>query len=903
MSGLRGKRTRVDVEFPATSVPEFAAVVDSVKKTKLKAANKNFLKRMSASKIDGTCSIARFVTVQRNIKPEEVEPDTTELENWRCSMCNTDLVYIRKDAQRVCPSCGEASFFQEMTRHDIISQGYCAATSYLYKRHNHFKTCLKRTQGRETTSISPEVIELVKNELTKMRIYDMDEVDHFVVKGILKKLRQNKYYNNSVQITTIVTGKVSPQMSREQEDCLMQMFERIQKPFEKIIAEKSRQNMLSYSFLIHKFLQIMNWDEFLPYFPLLVSADKIQVQDAIWKELCNEVGFEYLSAGGTRHMTLLIIASASLGSIEDALATTVSMLAMLTVGTTPLSDKHAAGGRQVMLLSDRREHLRAVHAELMVVKGDSYTTSFMVAGVSAEAMLLAAKAAVIFATYAYASEGVDVPTLDTVVFATPRVDVIQTTGRILRKHKDKKRPLVVDFIDVFSVFKNQFSKRLRYYKKLGARVTHMDQYLNPYDVKHYAPSAENQAADKASEILFIVFKSVLSEFGVKISDLAGGTTDSGSDVKAMCVNFLLRQHKVSWDWCVCHLADRAAEHAFGTSADPQKSKNKDARAVVQLVIKAASKVNQSHVFKQKLDEAQLEMTGEVLKIRKHAPQRWLSLVHVMERIIRLWHVFRKVYANDGVEFPLDKGDNKDDILQLYSLLQPLAAITRDGQYGAVPMSAEMHMAFAELKQEVLDTTKPLRVFDIPPTPDSPAALQSDEEFPVTGKTAKKPLPHKLVEPAALRPVAAKTRGLLGEALVEKLYGRVWDEDRADPSPFRNAAVLLTPSYKDSKFLDAYALTEGDAQHLSESKAHLAPTLDDEVQSALDASWEDIRTRASDAARKKHAEAATVTDGQPPLKRFCTPNGAAKPRFASLARSRTSHQSADESDGDSALAKR
>eukprot|EP00752_Nemacystus_decipiens_P002422 g2283.t1 len=354
----------------------------------------------------------------------------------------------------------------------------------------------------------------------------------------------------------------------------------------------------------------------------------------------------------------------------------------------------------------------------------------------------------------------------------------------------------------------------------------------PLPIMHYGIDLWQCKTSGLNEILFIVFKSVLSEFGVKISDLAGGTTDSGSDVKAMCVNFLLRQHKVSWDWCVCHLADRAAEHAFGTSADPQKSKNKDARAVVQLVIKAASKVNQSHVFKQKLDEAQLEMTGEVLKIRKHAPQRWLSLVHVMERIIRLWHVFRKVYANDGVEFPLDKGDNKDDILQLYSLLQPLAAITRDGQYGAVPMSAEMHMAFAELKQEVLDTTKPLRVFDIPPTPDSPAALQSDEEFPVTGKTAKKPLPHKLVEPAALRPVAAKTRGLLGEALVEKLYGRVWDEDRADPSPFRNAAVLLTPSYKDSKFLDAYALTEGDAQHLSESKAHLAPTLDDEPSLGL-----------------------------------------------------------------------
>ena len=288
------KRSRVNFDFPEGKVAEFYDVVGSAKKTKLKNPSNKFLKRMSATKITGSCSIERFVQVDRDIKAPTMEPDKTETENWRCSLCNTDLIYIRKDAQRVCPSCGEASFFQEMTRGDIISQGYCSASSYLYKRHNHFKTCLKRTQGKETTSISTEVVELVKNELTKMRIYDMDEVDHTRVKTILKKLRQNKYYNNAVQITTRITGRVSPQMSQEQEDCLIQMFERIQKPFEKIIAGKSRQNMLSYSFLIHKFLQIMNWDEFLPFFPLLVSSDKIQVQDSIWKELCGEVGFEYL---------------------------------------------------------------------------------------------------------------------------------------------------------------------------------------------------------------------------------------------------------------------------------------------------------------------------------------------------------------------------------------------------------------------------------------------------------------------------------------------------------------------------------------------------------------------------------------------------------------------------------
>lgn len=386
---------------------------------------------------------------------------------------------------------------------------------------------------------------------------------------------------------------------------------------------------------------------------------------------------------------------------------------------------------------------------------------------------------------------------------------------------------------------------------------------------------------------------MLAESGIQLSDLAGGTTDSGSDVRAMCVNFLLESHKVSWDWCGCHLADRAAEHAFGTSADPQKSKNKEARRVVQLVIKAAAKVNQSHIFKQKFDEAQLDTLGEVLKISKHAPQRWLSLVRVMERIIRLWHVFRKVYANEGVEFPLDKDNNKDDILQLYSLLQPLSAITRDGQYGAVPMSAEIHLAFAVLKQEVLDPEQPLRVFDIPATPGSPEAEQANEEH--DGKKGKPPSPHKMVEPEDLRPVTIKTREELAKALVQKLYSRVWDDETPDPSPFRDNAVLLTPSYKDSDFLKALGLTIADSAHLAESKANLAPTTDEEVEGKLDGCWVDIKRRALEAARKQRS--ASGNGDPPPFKRLCTASTTAgKPRFASLSRTKVRGDTDDGNDG-------
>lgn len=415
-------------------------------------------------------------------------------------------------------------------------------------------------------------------------------------------------------------------------------------------------------------------------------------------------------------------------------------------------------------------------------------------------------------------------------------------------------------------------------------------------MKHYAPSVEAQEQGKASEILFTIFQATLAEYGINVSDLAGGTTDSGSDVKAMCVNILLALYQIWWDWCDCHLADKAAENAFGTSADPQKSKNKEAREVVKLVIKSAAKVNQSTTFKQKFDEAQLDLLKETLKITKHAPQRWLSLVRVMERIIRLWHVLRKVYLDAGEEFPLDKDNNKDDILQLYSLLQPLCAITRDGQYGAVPMAAEMHMAFGLLKTHTLDPDQPLRVYDIPPTPSSPAAEKADEEC----EGGKPPLPSKLVPADELRPVTRKTRKELSKALVQRLFGRVWDKDTPDPSPFRDASVLLTPPFNTGEYLEALRLTADDGELLPASKMGLAPTTDEEVTAKIEGSWADITSRASKAAREEHRRSkSTDGDGEPPSKRrrlagFSSRATTISNRFASFGRGASgSTEGADE----------
>ena len=70
-------------------------------------------------------------------------------------------------------------------------------------------------------------------------------------------------------------------------------------------------------------------------------------------------------------------------------------------------------------------------------------------------------------------EGFDVPTLNTLVMATPRPDIDQIVGRILRVEKAGRavHPLIVDIVD--PQFKRQFGARNTLYKKRQYRVTRM----------------------------------------------------------------------------------------------------------------------------------------------------------------------------------------------------------------------------------------------------------------------------------------------------------------------------------------------------------------------------------------------------------------------------------------------
>ena len=127
--------------------------------------------------------------------------------------------------------------------------------------------------------------------------------------------------------------------------------------------------------------------------------------------------------------------------------------------------------RQMLILSERRNHLIELET---ILKHYNYTSiGYYTGGMKQEALDASATKQILLGTFQLAQEGMDVPTLNTLVLASPVSSIEQAIGRIQRqqKHSRKYQPLVIDIIDEFSIFERQGMKRLAFYRK------------NKYDIK------------------------------------------------------------------------------------------------------------------------------------------------------------------------------------------------------------------------------------------------------------------------------------------------------------------------------------------------------------------------------------------------------------------------------------
>jgi superfamily II DNA or RNA helicase len=132
-----------------------------------------------------------------------------------------------------------------------------------------------------------------------------------------------------------------------------------------------------------------------------------------------------------------------------------------------LCDGHPA--RRVLVLSERISHLNTI--ELMLE--GKYTVGYYIGGMKSEERNEGAhNVRVLLASYQMASEAMNIKSLNSVVFASPRKRVEQSSGRILRVKKEDRvvHPVIVDIIDSHTMYLSQWQKRMEYYRKCAYQI-------------------------------------------------------------------------------------------------------------------------------------------------------------------------------------------------------------------------------------------------------------------------------------------------------------------------------------------------------------------------------------------------------------------------------------------------
>ena len=211
-----------------------------------------------------------------------------------CINCgNNNLTYKSLESEVFCNKCGyteKVLFENDKTSYKETPK---EISYFAYKRINHFNEWITQFQGKETTEIPHKIYNDVLDEIKKNIHLDVKNITNRQVRDILKKLKYNKYYENIPNIINIITNRQAPIITREYEEKLRSMFKEIQVPFINNCPE-NRKNFLSYSYVLHKFCELLELDHLLQYFPLLKSREKLQQQDFIWKKICNNLEWEYI---------------------------------------------------------------------------------------------------------------------------------------------------------------------------------------------------------------------------------------------------------------------------------------------------------------------------------------------------------------------------------------------------------------------------------------------------------------------------------------------------------------------------------------------------------------------------------------------------------------------------------
>lgn len=215
-------------------------------------------------------------------------------ENYiKCPQCNKERTLNSAESLLVCHKCGNTEFIYIDCDKPSYKDPPPEQSNYAYKEINHFKEWLAYAQAKESTDIPSEIFYKILLEIKKRKIKNLAILTKQHMRDFLRKIGFSKYYEHSPLILMKLTNMPPIRISDHLEKRLIDMFTEVLMVYRSVKPDE-RTNFFSYSYILYKFLELLEFDEYKDYFTLFKGNENLKNQDKIFSKICKILRWQFI---------------------------------------------------------------------------------------------------------------------------------------------------------------------------------------------------------------------------------------------------------------------------------------------------------------------------------------------------------------------------------------------------------------------------------------------------------------------------------------------------------------------------------------------------------------------------------------------------------------------------------
>lgn len=211
----------------------------------------------------------------------------------KCPYCNRERTLNSAESLLECHKCGTTDFIYIDCEKPSYKDPPPEQSNYAYKEINHFKEWLAYAQAKESTEIPAEIFCKILLEIKKWRIKNLAKLTKKHIRDYLRKIGFAKYYEHSPLILMKLTNMPPIRISDHLEKKLIDMFTEVLMVYRSVKPD-DRTNFFSYSYILYKFLELLEFDEYKDYFTLFKGNENLKNQDKTFAKICKILRWQFI---------------------------------------------------------------------------------------------------------------------------------------------------------------------------------------------------------------------------------------------------------------------------------------------------------------------------------------------------------------------------------------------------------------------------------------------------------------------------------------------------------------------------------------------------------------------------------------------------------------------------------